>query len=234
MIRSVLVCTILLAPLSALAAPDDDTTSALTFYGLRKLEEDPSVSEEEKMKEWTAFVTRASEQIVYARKAAERWKNEARARTLEAAREADRDSKLSAKEKIERWEAFVRLYPKDSEVRVARKRVAHWTEDETKRRIKAAEELEKSKSASKVDRLRAWMEVLAWRPSGPGARAADRRIDQLQERIFLDALGQDKIERADLAARIASWREVLEGRPTAKQEAEASRRIRELEATLAR
>src|SRR5262245_54331166 len=71
--------------------------SVLTFYGLRKLEEDPNVSDEEKLKEWQAFIERANQQIQYAKKSVDRWKNAARLRLIEAAKNADRDLKTSPK-----------------------------------------------------------------------------------------------------------------------------------------
>jgi hypothetical protein len=202
--------------------------SVLTFYGLRKLEEDPNVSDEEKLKEWQAFIDRANEQAQYAKKAVDRWKNAARLRLIEAAKNADRDSKVPLKDKIAQWREVERLYPKDAEARTAKKRIAFWTQEETKRLVKDAEEVERSRR-TKVDRIRAWMEVLAWIDQGPEAKAATKRIDSLQEQLFQEAQSVDAIARVDDKTKLAAWKDVLAGRPNDKQLRSAERRIAELE-----
>src|SRR5262245_14753468 len=204
--------------------------SVLTFYGLRKLEEDPNVPDEEKLKEWQAFIDRANEQVQYAKKAVDRWKNAARLRLIEAAKNADRDAKVSPKDKIGQWKEVDRLYPKDAEARTAKKRIAFWTQEETKRLVKEAEEVERSRR-TKVDRIRAWMEVLAWIDQGPEAKAANKRIDSLQEQLYSEAQSVDAIARVDDKTKLAAWRDVLAGRPNEKQLRAAERRVAELEAT---
>jgi hypothetical protein len=205
--------------------------SVLTFYGLRKLEEDPQISDEEKLKEWQAFIGRASEQIQYARKAVDRWKNAARLRLVESARNADRDPKVDFKEKINRWKEVSRLYPKDPEARNAQKRIAHWTQEQTKKLVAAAEEVERARK-SKVERIHAWMEVLTWVDQGSEAKAANKRIDGLQDQLFSEAKSVDAIARVDDRTKHAAWKDVLAGRPTKDQQKIAERRIAELEAVL--
>src|SRR5262245_33892403 len=205
--------------------------SVLTFYGLRKLEEDPNVPDEEKLKEWQAFIDRANEQVQYAKKAVDRWKNAARLRLIEAAKNADRDLKVSPKDKIAQWKEVERLYPKDAEARTAKKRIAFWTQEETKRLVKAAEEVERSRR-TKVDRIQAWMEVLTWIDQGPEAKAANKRIDSLQEQLFSEAQSVDAIARVDDKTKLAAWKDVLAGRPNDKQQKAAERRVAELDAAL--
>jgi hypothetical protein len=205
--------------------------SVLTFYGLRKLEEDPNVSDEEKLKEWQAFIDRASEQIQYAKKSVDRWKNAARLRLIEVAKNSDRDAKVSPKDKIAQWKEVERLYPKDPEARTAKKRIAFWTQEETKRLVKDAEEVERSRR-TKVDRIRAWMDVLAWIDSGPEAKAANKRIDGLQDQLYSEAQSVDAIARVDDKTKLAAWKDVLAGRPNEKQLKAAERRITELESAL--
>lgn len=207
--------------------------TVLTFYGLRKLEEDPAVSDEEKLKEWQAFIERAAEQIQYAKKAVDRWKDAARLRLVETARNADRDPKVEPKEKIKKWNEVARLYPHDPEVRGAKKRIAYWTQEETKRIVEAAEEVERARKP-KVDRIRAWLQVLDWVSEGPEARAANKRIDSLQQQLFNEAQSVDAIARVDDKTKLAAWQDVLAGRPTAVQERLGTRRVSELEATIGR
>ncbi len=205
--------------------------TVLTFYGLRKLEEDPQVGDDEKLKEWQAFIERATEQIQYAKKAVDRWKNAARVRLVETARNSDRDPKLEAKEKIRHWEEVVRFYPKDPEARAAKKRIAFWTQEQTKKLVEAAETVERERRP-KVERIKSWLEVLAWTSEGPEAKAANKRIDGLQQQLFSEAQSVDSIARVDDKTKLAAWRDVLAGRPTAPQEKLASRRVAELEAAV--
>jgi hypothetical protein len=205
--------------------------TVLTFYGLRKLEEDPNIPDDEKLKEWQAFIERATEQIQYAKKAVDRWKNAARVRLVETARNSDRDPKLDAKEKIRHWDEVVRYYPKDAEARTARKRIAYWTQEQTKKLVEAAEDVERGRRP-KVERIKAWLEVLAWTNEGPEAKAANKRIDGLQQQLYSEAQSVDSIARVDDKTKLAAWRDVLAGRPSAQQEKLASRRVAELEAAV--
>jgi hypothetical protein len=205
--------------------------TVLTFYGLRKLEEDPQVPDEEKLKEWHAFIERATEQIQYARKAVDRWKNAARVRLVEAAKSSDRDASLDAKEKIKRWDEVQRLYPNDPESRAAQKRIAYWTQEQTKKLVEAAENVERSRRP-KVERIQAWLEVLAWVTKGSEAKAANKRVDSLQEQLFSEARSVDAIARVDDKTKLAAWKDVLAGRPTNAQEKQAQQRVAELQASL--
>lgn len=207
--------------------------SVLTFYGLRKLEEDPQISDEEKLREWQAFIERATEQIQYAKKAVDRWKNAARLRLIETAKASDRDPKLEPKEKIRQWREVARLYPKDPEAKSAEKRATFWKHEETKRLVAGAEEVERARRP-KVDRIQAWMQVLAWIDDGPEAKAANKRIDSLQQQLYAEAESVDGIARVDDRTKLAAWRDVLAGRPNAKQQKAAERRVAELEASLPR
>lgn len=247
-----LAVLLLLAPATALRAEGDSgagqdapgrsvpSTESLkkagnvfTFYGLRKLEEDPQVPDDEKLKEWQAFIERATEQIQYARKAAERWKNAAKLRALDTARTGDRDPRLDVREKIKRWKEVARLYGSQPEGRSARKRLAHWAQEQTRRLVEAAEEVERSHH-SKLERIRAWREVIAWSPESPEARTARRRVDGLEQQLFNEAQSVDSIARVDDATKLAAWRDVLAGHPAGAQEKLARRRVRELEAALGR
>ncbi|MCS6760528.1 MAG: hypothetical protein MO852_17545, partial [Candidatus Devosia euplotis] len=77
--------------------------TVLTFYGLRKLEQDPDVSDESKLKEWQAFIDRANDQIAYAKRAIDRWKNAARLRVVDGATRMDADGEATPREKIDKW-----------------------------------------------------------------------------------------------------------------------------------
>jgi hypothetical protein len=213
------------------AEPGKKNGTVLTFYGLRKLEEDPQVPDEEKLKEWQAFIERATEQIQYAKKAVDRWKNAARVRLVESAKTSDRDAALDAKEKIKRWDEVQRLYPNDPESRAAQKRIAYWTQEQTKKLVEAAENVERSRRP-KVERIQAWLEVLAWSSKGSEAKAANKRIDSLQDQLFSEAKSVDTIARVDDKTKLAAWKDVLAGRPTAAQEKMAQSRVAELQASL--
>lgn len=219
----------------AAQTPDEDKPkkTVLTFYGLLKLEQDPEVSDEKKLEEWQAFIDRAAEQTVYAKKAVDRWKNAAKVRLVDAARKADGDPKLDAPEKLAKWAEVARLYPRSKEGRRARQRVTHWRRMETNRLVDAAEAVEKARRP-KVERIQAWAKVVDWVSKGSEARAAQRRINQLQEQLFTEARSADSIARVDARTKLAAWKDVLAGRPNPKQRRLAESRVAALEAKLAK
>ena len=221
------------SPANGVRGRDADRGTVYTFYGLRKLEQDPDVPDAEKLKEWQAFIRRANKQLEYADKAVVRWKNAARRRMVEAASEADRSPKLSPRDKVERWSEIARLYPKTSEARTARRRMTHWRVEETKRLIVEAEKVENADS-SHPDRIQAWGAVLSWAKKGPEARAAQRRIQALQRKLYREALLVDRNRRFDAQAKLAAWQNVLAGRPSRGQRATAERKIRALQTQLDR
>lgn len=205
----------------------------LTFYGLRKLEQDPQVSDEEKLAQWQAFIGRAHEQLAYAKKATERWKNAARLRVVQAAEDADRDGNLEPREKIARWQELARLYPKSPEAKRADKMVSHWRQEEGRRLLRVAEDVERS-GTSKPERIRAWAAFVAWNAKAPQARRAEKRIQELQDQLFAEAQNVDRIARVDGRTKLDAWRDVLAGRPNPKQRALAERRVAELEPEVGR
>src|SRR5688572_1929274 len=79
-----------------------EQAEVLTFYGLRKLEHDSKISDEDKAKEWEAFIRRANEQIEYARAAVEHWKNASRARLIDTAQVDESNPEIAASEKMKR------------------------------------------------------------------------------------------------------------------------------------
>ena len=225
------------APAGAQPSPKKKPASkkpgtVLTFYGLRKLEQDPKVSDEEKMREWQAFIERASDQIQYAKKAVVQWKDAAKTRVMESAAKDDQNPDLLPRQKANKWKEVLSLYPRTKEARQAQKRVAFWSAAETKRLAEAAEAVEKSRKP-KVERIKAWKKVLEWVSRGPEARAAEKRIRDLQDQMFAEARSVDRIERVDNRTKLEAWRDVLQGRPTPAQKKLAKKRVAELEAELA-
>lgn len=220
-------------PAAALAeTPEKKPGTVLTFYGLLKMEQDPQVSDEQKLAEWQAFIKRAEEQTVYAKKAVDRWKNAAKNRLVDAAKKADADPALGAREKKAKWDEVARLYPRSKDGRRAKKRAAHWDRMEEKRLVAAAESVEKARRP-KVERIRAWGEVVDWAAGGT-KRAAAKRIKDLQDQLFSEARSVDKIARVDKRTKLEAWRDVLNGRPSAAQRKTAEARVSALEAELAR
>lgn len=205
--------------------------TVLTFYGLLKLERDPDTSDAQKLVQWQAFIKRSAEQTVYAKKALDRWKNAAKLRLVEAAREADADPKLSAPEKLAKWKDVAQLYARSKDGRQAKRRAAHWRRMETKRLVENAESVEAARRP-KVERILAWSEVVVWTAKGSEARAASRRLADLQKQLFAEAQSVDRIARVDKRTKLAAWRDVLAARPTAKQRAKAQSRVAALEADL--
>lgn len=205
-------------------APDGQV---LTYYGLRKLEHDESVSDEDKLREWQDFIRRAKEHIAYAETAVERWKNAAQLRVIESVQKDDHDPKLRPSDKMERWQRILDLYPKSKEARLAQQRMAFWRGVETKLRVEAAEEVERERK-SKVERIRAWALVAEWVQKGSEAKAAEKRIEALRDQLFAEAKSLDRIARVDDATKLATWRDVLAGQPTKEQRELAARRIVEL------
>lgn len=209
------------------SVPKPTEGTVYTYYGLRKLELDSSVSDEDKLKEWEAFIERTKEQVGYANKAIARWKNAARLRVIESVQSADTDPNLTPREKMDRWQRLQKLYPRSREAVVARKRIAHWKSAETKRLVEAAEEVERA-NGPKSDRVQAWKAVADWVKKGAEAKAARRRIGALQKQLFVEAQSLDTIGRVDSATKLAVWQDVLAGLPTAKQRKVAERRIKAL------
>jgi len=200
----------------------------LTYYGLRKLEHDPNVSEEDKLKEWEAYVVRARANIAYAAKAIDRWKTAARQRLLENVRRDDNDAELRPGEKMDRWKRILKLYPKSREARLAKKRIAFWRNAETKLLVEAAENVERQRG-SKVARILAWRKVIDWTKQGPEQKAAQKRINALQQQLYSEAQSLDRINRIDAKTKLASWKDVLAGAPTSAQRRKAQKRIKALE-----
>lgn len=224
------------APAASLAGdtpdkPEKQPGTVYTFYGLLKLEQDPKVDDAEKLREWQAFIKRSEEQVGYAKKAITRWKNAAKIRLVDEARAADGDPKITPEDKVTKWARVAELYPKTTEARRANKRMNHWVQVETKRRVADAERVEKSRRP-KVERIKAWKQVLVWRPRTPAARAADRRIRQLARQLFAEAESVDAIARVDDETKLAAWQDVLSGEPLAKEERQARSRIKKLSAAI--
>ena len=210
---------------------DKSPGTVYTYYGLRKLEDDPSVSEEEKVAEWKAFIKRSRKQLRYAERAIKRWKKAGQRRLIASVRDADRDGQLSPRKKIDRWSQIGRLFPKTAEARTARRRIAFWTKEETKRLVLEAEQAEKGRRP-RLERIKAWEAVLAWAKRGPESRAARRRIQVLQKQLYKEAVSVDRTARIDKQAKLDAWRDVLDGRPTRAQRNKARRRVRALSAEL--
>jgi hypothetical protein len=222
----------------ALAGPDagvkpDSSASAsktvMTYYGLRKYELEPEVEDEAKLREWQAFIERTKEQVEYAKGAVERWKNAARVRVLEQVRADDQNGALTPEEKMKSWERVNSLYPNSPDARTAQKRVGYWRAEEIKRRVEGAEEVERAKG-SKAERIRAWRLVSNWAPGAAEGRAADKRIDALEQQLFAEAESLDKIQRVDPKTKLEAWRELLSVEPRAAFKKTAEKRVTELEA----
>jgi hypothetical protein len=228
-----------LAPATAVAQQGEETDqnaaktgTVYTFYGLLKREQDPNISDEQKLKDWQDFIERANQQIGYAKKAVDRWKNEAKVRLVDGAAKVDGDGAVPPREKIEKWREVQKLYAKSPEGARATKRIGFWTQEETKRLVEAAEETERQRS-TKVERIQAWLKLLEWTDKGPEAKGAEKRITELQGQIYAEALSVDKIARVDVKTKLDAWRDVLGGRPTAAQGEQARARIAALESEIA-
>ena len=122
----------------------------------------------------------------------------------------------------------MKLYPSSQEARLAKKRVNYWQNAETKLLVESANRVEKQ-SASKVERIQAWLKVTKWTKAGPEYRAAQKRIKALQQQLFQEAKDLDRIRRVDAATKLAGWRDVLAGAPTSSQKKLALKRISKLE-----
>lgn len=211
------------------AGPKSEPATVLTYFGLRALELDPQVSDEEKLREWEAFLERTQkEQIPYAKQAIQNWKNAARVRVLESVQKLDENPNVSAAEKVSGWERVLVLYTKPPENALAKRRIAYWSKAETTRLIEAAESVERAKG-SKLDRIRAWRAVLAWVKQGPEAKAATLRINALEDQLVSEAQSLDKIARIDGQMKLEVWRDVLAADPKPAHRKLAEKRVQELE-----
>ena len=238
-LTSITIAILLCSPVAFADTPTENKSSAdkapsrpaghvLTYYGLRKLEHDFKVSEEEKLKEWEEYIVRTRTNLKYAKKAVNRWKKAARQRVLENVRKDDSDSKLAPGDKMKRWARIIKLYPKSKEAQLARKRIAFWRIAETKLLVEAADNVEKQ-SGTKVERIQAWHKVVKWTKNGPEAKAAQKRIKALQQQLYQEAQSLDRITRVDAKTKLASWKDVLAGAPTSAQKRIALKRVGELE-----
>lgn len=199
----------------------------LTFWGVRQLEQDESISDERKVEEWQAFVDRTAEQVRYAKKAIDFWKNASRQRLFDLAGRIEGQRDRTPEEKIAAWVEVRKAYPKGRERTIAERRIVFWTEEETKRRVGEAEKTEKARRP-KAERIAAWGGVVSWAKKGPELKAALKRIQQLQDQLYREAVSADRIRRLAPETKLGLWREVLRGRPTAAQRRLAERRIRAL------
>lgn len=205
--------------------------TVLTFYGLRRLEQDPTVSDAEKVREWRAFIERSEKQVEYARKAVGRWQEAAKLRLVASAQDAEGDESLGIRQRMAQWEAVIKAYPRSKEAAHARRRMDGLREAETARLIREAEAVEES-GRPKVDRIRAWLNVIDWAPKSRAGKAADRRVDALQRQLFSEAESVDRIDRIDLSTKLEAWKDVLRGRPNPAQRGKAERRVKALEAKI--
>lgn len=212
----------------ALAQSDGASVSTVpTFYGLRRLEADAQVSDAEKVRAWSEFVERAQKQIEYAEKAKRRWKDAAKYRLVESARLAERDPALGLRQRVAQWQAVLDAYPDSREARTAKTRIGHWRAEELARLVREADKVE-TEGALKVERIRAWLSVLAWSPESKAGKAARKRIDALQTQLFREAETIDGMKRLDDALRIEAWQDVLRGDPSSAQRTKAEARLEDL------
>ncbi|MEO1228346.1 MAG: hypothetical protein AAFZ18_05520 [Myxococcota bacterium] len=224
-VAAVLTVSLALLPLRGRAQATGDTVP--TFYGLRRLEQDSKVADDEKVRAWAAFIERARKQIAYAEKAKDRWKNAAKYRLVESARLAEKDPTLGFRQRVAQWEAVVSSHPEAPEAKAAKERAAYWRSRELTRLVEAAEKVE-GEGAFKVGRIRAWLAVAVWSPESRPGQAARKRIDALQKQLFTEAETIDGMKRLDDRLRLEAWQDVLRGDPTPAQRAKAEARVKAL------
>lgn len=210
----------------ALGAEPPDTVP--TFHGLRLMEQDPDIPDEEKAAAWSAWVARTEKELAYGRAAARQWRSAGRLRLVAAAEAMEGDPAYGPKQRAEQWQAVVDRFPGSEEAERASERAAHWRRMELKRRVDAAEAIERA-GRPKVDRIQAWLAVIEWAPKSGPARAADARVGALQAQLEKEAATADGIERLDAATKAELWRDVLRGRPSEASAARARARIQALE-----
>jgi len=222
---------LLIPSMTALAQdpPPSDATrppsgEVLTYYGIRKLEFDANVSDEEKAREWEAFLKRNTEQVAYAKAAITRWRDAGRVRAVESAEQLDQMAEAPAADKIEAWKKVQKQFPKSNDARTAEKRITFWRTTESKRLAQIAAEVEKSR-ATKVERINAWRTVLDFAVAGAEKNNAQKRIALLEAQLFKEAEDLDRIPRVDVETKLSAWRDVLAGMPNELQKRTAEQRI---------
>lgn len=198
--------------------------TVLTFYGVRQLEQDPSVTDEEKVRQWRAFIERARKQLAYAQKAAERWQEAPIFRLIETAQQVEKDPGSNPRQRIAQWMLVADKYPKSEQATRARERVRYWQGEELARLVQQAEGVE-SAGRPKVARIQAWLSVVEWAPKTKEAKAAQKRVRALQTQLFAEAEGVDRLERLDARIKRQAWQDVLRGQPTPVQRKKATRRL---------
>jgi hypothetical protein len=206
----------------------------LTYYGLRKLELDATVADDEKAREWEAFIDRATEQVAYARSAVLRWREAGRIRLVEAAELAERSPDQLPRDREAAWKKVIELYPRSADAKTAAKKVAFHRGEETRRLVGAAQAIEAGRT-NKLDRVRAWAEVVTWIGARDGeGKKAQKRVGALQEQLFKEAQDLDRIKRVDAETRLQAWLDVLASGALGTPRRIAEERVRALEAELGR
>lgn len=198
-----------------------------TFYGLLELERDPAVSDAEKIRQWTAFVQRAEEQLRYAREAVERWEDASRRRAIEAALATERDDRTTAAQRMRAWLSAASAQSEDAPRQKADKRAAYWKAEQTRALVERARRVEAERKP-KVERIAAWRAVTDWQEEGPAAQAAGSRIRALRDQLFREAESVDQVPGVDDATKREAWQDVLRGAPTEAQRTQAEARLEAL------
>ncbi len=223
-VRYVVLTGLLALALAAQAQESADDTTVFTFYGLLELEDDASVPDAEKIRQWEAFIRRSEQQTAYAREAVTRWRDATRIRLIQAALALEADEASEPQARMKAWEAVVAVCPAGDQRSKATKRVQFWRAKETKRRVEAAKRTEESR-APKLVRIRAWAAVAEWDGSGKAGQAARQRAKALQDQLYREAMNLEELVGIDAETKIAAWREVLDGAPSAEQVSEATRAL---------
>lgn len=208
------------------AAPSDGET-VYTFYGLLALEKDPDVTDSEKVEQWRAFVERTEQQLRYAREAAQRWRDAARRRAIEAALAVEEDATTTAPDRMQAWLAAAAAQSEASPRERATKRAEYWRAAQTRALVERARRVESSREP-KVERIAAWRRVVDWHGEGSAAEAARARMRALGDQLFREAQNIDDVSGVDAATTLEAWRDVLAGDPTPAQRARAEARVRAL------
>jgi hypothetical protein len=203
--------------------------TVFTFYGLLTLEEDASVADAEKVRQWRAFIRRAEQQLAYAREAISRWEDASRRRRIERALATESDPQTSAPDRAAAWTAAAeaQIHPEAAEK--ARRRAAFWAAEHARALVVAAKAVE-ADGRPKVERIRAWKAVVDWPGAGEAAAAAGARIRLLADQLFLEAESLDGVAGVDRQTKRDAWTDVLEGAPTDAQRTKARTRLRALAA----
>ncbi len=185
-------------------------------------------NETEGLEKLAVFVNQTQKNLEIAQKLKKGLLDSLAQKLIDQAKEKEEKDSLNSVEKMDAWVYVLKIVSGTPHQKQAEKRKSYWLHQETKDRIKKANEGEKNKSLSKQSKMALWKQVSQWDPSSE--KMVQKKIRAITALIFKEATKLEKIDVPN-TEKITLWKDVLSGFPTDKQKKIAEERIEELEAS---